>query len=161
MSRHQNSSFFPFIYQIGVIWGQFLTQNHPSNSFFSFAFIKISDFHIYFIIFFCDFVVLVRRCVVRHLCAALFVFLALFRYLLGSDCQISLDPVQIQSMTLASSTLQIRRHGYSGDLNIVICVGICTLLFYAVNMDVVSLFADSSFLFLANLHCIDVLYQFE
>ncbi|KEH32943.1 transmembrane protein, putative [Medicago truncatula] len=64
-------------------------------------------------------------------------------------------------MTLASSTLQIRKHGYSGDLNIVICVGICTLLFYAINMDVVSLFTDSSFLFLANLHYIDVLFQFE
>ncbi|AES82839.1 transmembrane protein, putative [Medicago truncatula] len=38
-------------------------------------------------------------------------------------------------MTLASSTLQIRKHGYSGDLNIVICVGICTLPFYAINMD--------------------------
>jgi len=28
-------------------------------------------------------------------------------------------------------------------------------------MDVVSLFADTSFLFLANLHYIDALYQFE
>jgi len=69
-------------------------------------------------------------------------------------------------MTLASSTLQIRRHEYSGDLDIVILVifvGICTLLFYAINMDVVSLFTDSSFLFLANLdlYCIDVFYQFE
>jgi len=82
-------------------------------------------------------------------------------FFFGSDCQISLDPVQIQSMTLASSTLQIRRHGYSGDLNIVISVGFCTLSFYAINMDVVSLFADSSFLFLANSHYIDVLYQFE
>jgi len=64
---------------------------------------------------------------------------------------------------LASSTLQIRRHEYSGDLNIVIFVGIDTLLFYAINMDVVSLFTDSSFLFLANLnlYCIDVLCQFE
>jgi hypothetical protein len=51
--------------------------------------------------------------------------------------------------------LQIRKHGYSGDLNIVICVGICTLPFYAINMDAVSLFTDSSFLFLANLHYID------
>jgi len=80
--------------------------------------------------------------------------------LIDSDCQISFDPVQIQSMTLASSTLQIR-HGYSGDLNIVICVGICTLPFYAINMDDVSLFTNSSFLFLVNLHYIDVLYQFE
>ncbi|KEH26580.1 transmembrane protein, putative [Medicago truncatula] len=42
-------------------------------------------------------------------------------------------------MTLASSTLQIRRHEYSGDVNIVILVifvGMCTLPFYAINMDV-------------------------
>ena len=68
----------------------------------------------------CDFVVFVRRWFVRRLCATLFVFLVSIRYLIVSDCQISFDPVQIQSMTLASSTLQIRRHGYSGDLNIVI-----------------------------------------
>jgi Na+/H+ antiporter NhaD/arsenite permease-like protein len=127
--------------------------------FFSFPFIEVifNLFHFSFR----DFVVLVRRCFVRRFCATLFVFLVLFRYLFNSDCQINLDPVQIQSMTLASLTLQIRRHGYSGYLNIVICVGFCTLPFYAINIDVVSLFADSSFLFLANLHCIDVLYQFE
>ena len=34
-------------------------------------------------------------------------------------------------------------------------------MFYAINIDVVSLFADSSFLFFLNLHYIDVLYQFE
>jgi len=46
---------------------------------------------------------------------------------------------------------------------LVIFVGMGTLLFYAINIDVVSLFTDSSFLFLANLdlYCIDVLYQFE
>ncbi|AES87136.1 transmembrane protein, putative [Medicago truncatula] len=67
------------------------------------------------------------------------------------------------TMTLVSSTLQIWRHEYSGDINIVIFIGIGTLPFYAINMDVVSLFTDSSFLFLANLnlYCIDVLYQFE
>ncbi|KEH24338.1 transmembrane protein, putative [Medicago truncatula] len=64
-------------------------------------------------------------------------------------------------MTLAASTLQIRRYGYSGYLNIVICVSICILPFYTINMDVVILFTDSSFLFLANLHYIDVLYQFK
>ena len=101
-----------------------------------------------------------RRWFVRRLCAT-FVFLVSLRYLIGSDCHINFDWVQIQSMTLLSSTLQIRRHGYSGNLNIVICVGICTLSFYAINMDVVSLFTNSSFLFLANLHYIDVLYQFE
>jgi len=36
--------------------------------------------------FFRDFVVLVRRCFVRRLCATLFVFLVSFRYLFGSDC---------------------------------------------------------------------------
>jgi len=110
---------------------------------------------------FCDFIVIVRRWFVCYLCAALFVFLVSFKYLFGSDCQIRFDLVQIQSMTLASSMLQIPRHGYSGDLNILIYVDFCTLPFYATNMDVVSLFADSSFLVLANLHCIDVLYQFE
>ena len=44
---------------------------------------------------------------------------------------------------------------------LVIFVGLCTLSFYAINMDVVSLFTYSSFLFLVNLYCIDVLYQFE
>jgi len=65
------------------------------------------------------------------------------------------------TMTLASSMLQIRRHEYSEDMNIVILVifvGIGTLLFYAINIDVVSLFTNSSFLFLANLDlfCINV-----
>jgi len=48
-------------------------------------------------------------------------------------------------------------------LNIAIFVGIYTLPLYAINMDVVSLFVDSFFLFLAilNLYSIDVLYQFE
>jgi len=66
--------------------------------------------------FFCDFVVLVQRCFVRRLCAALFVFPVLFSCLFGSGCQISFD--QVQSMTLMSSTLQIRRLDYSKDLNI-------------------------------------------
>jgi len=57
--------------------------------------------------------------------------------------------------------IRIRRHGYSGDLNIVICVGFNTLPSYAINTDDVSLFTDSFFLFLANFHCIDLLYQFE
>jgi len=45
-----------------------------------------------------------------------------------------------------------------GHLNIVIFVGIGTLSFCAVNMDVVSLFADLATL---DLNCIDVLNQFE
>jgi len=59
--------------------------------------------------------------------------------------------------------LQIRRHEYSGDMNIVIFVSIDTLPFYAINMDIVSLFTDSSFLFLANLnvYCIDIVYFYQ
>jgi len=103
----------------------------------------------------------VRHCFVCRFCATLFVFSLLFRCLFGSGCQISFDLVQIEPITLASSTLQIRRHDHSGDFNIVIFVGLHTLPFYAINMDDVSLFTDSSFLFLANLYCINVLYQFE
>jgi hypothetical protein len=72
--------------------------------------------------------------------------------------------VQIQSMsTLVSSTLHIRRHGYSGHFNIVIFVGLCNFPFYAINTDTASLFADLSLLFLTimNLYCIDVLQQYE
>jgi len=65
------------------------------------------------------------------------------------------------TMILVSSTLQIWRQEYSGDFNIVILVifvGIGTLPFYAINMDAVSLFTNSSFLFLVNLdlYCIDM-----
>jgi len=55
--------------------------------------------------------------------------------------------------------MAVQRHEYSRDLNIAICFS--TLRFYAISMDVVSLFTHSSFLFLANFHYIDVLYQFE
>jgi len=51
-------------------------------------------------------------------------------------------------MILASSMLHIRIHEYFEDLNIAIFVDIDTLPFYVINMDVVSLFANSSFLFL-------------
>ena len=122
-----------------------MTQNHPCISFFFFPFIKISVFHIYFVCLFCDFVVLVQREFVHRLCVVLFVFLVSFKYWFSSDSHISFDSVQIQSMTLTSSTLQIRRHGYSGYFNIVICVGFCTLSFDVINMDDVSLFANSSF----------------
>ena len=103
---------------------------------------------------------------ISRLCAVCFWFPVLVRCLFDSGWKISFEQVQIQSMTmtLASSTLQIRRHEYSGDLNIVILVifvGIDTLPFYAINMDDVSLFTDSSFLFLANLdlYCIVLMYS--
>ena len=105
---------------------------------------------------------------ISRICAVCFWFSVLVRCLFVSGWKISFEQMQIQSMTmtLVSSKLQIRRHEYSGDMNIVILVifvGIGTLPFYAINMDVVSLFTDLSFLFLANsdLYCIDVLHQFE
>jgi len=103
-----------------------------------------------------------------RLCTVCFWFFVLVWCLFDSGWKISFEQVQIRSitMTLTSSTLQIRRHEYSGDMNIIIlfiCVGICTLSFYAINMDAVSLFTYSSFSFLANLNLyyIDVFYQFE
>jgi len=94
---------------------------------------------------FCDFVILVRRCFVCRLCATLIVFSHLFRYLFVSDCQISFASVHIQIMILVSTMLQIQRHDYSRDFSTVICVGLCTLPFYAINIDAVSLFTDSPF----------------
>ena len=69
-------------------------------------------------------------------------------------------------MTLLLSTLQIRIYEYSGDSNIVLLfVSICIIMCYAINMDVVSLFANAFFLFLflatLNSYYVDVLYQFE
>jgi len=92
-----------------------------------------------------------------------FLFSALVRCLFDSGSKISFEQVHNQLMILASSTLLIRKHKYSEDLNIIIFIGIDTLSFYAINMDDVSLFANSSFLFVAslNLYCIDILYQFE
>jgi len=58
-----------------------------------------------------------------------------------------------------TSTLQIRKHGYFGDLGfIILFVGILPL--YAINLGVVSLFADSPFTFLV-MFVSYVLYQFE
>ncbi|AES81551.1 transmembrane protein, putative [Medicago truncatula] len=58
-----------------------------------------------------------------------------------------------------TSTLQIRKHGYFGDLGfIILFVGILPL--YAINLGAMSLFADSPFTFLA-MFVSDVLYRFE
>jgi len=90
-----------------------------------------------------------------------FCFPVLVRCLFDSGWKISFEQVQIRSMTFASSTLQIRI--YMGIMETLILVGIDTLSFYVINMDDVSLFVDSSFLFLSilDLYCIDVPYQFE
>jgi len=66
--------------------------------------------------------------------------------------------LQIQTMIWAS-TLQIRKHGYFGDLDfIILFVG--NLPMYAINLGDVSLFVDSSFTFLA-MFVSDVLYRFK
>jgi hypothetical protein len=48
--------------------------------------------------------------------------------------------------------LQIRKHEYSGDFNIIILFIVGIMLLYAINSDAVSLFVDSSFTFLAKLN---------
>jgi len=58
-----------------------------------------------------------------------------------------------------ASTLQIRKHGYFGDLDFIILF-VSILSLYAINLRAVSLFADSPFTFLA-MFVFDVLYQFE
>jgi len=100
---------------------------------------------------------------ISRLCAVYFLFLILVWCLFDSSWNICFEQVHIQSMTLASSMLQIWRYEYSGKLNIVIFTGITTFPFYVINTDDVSLFTNSSFLFLAilNFYCINVLYQFE
>jgi len=58
-----------------------------------------------------------------------------------------------------ASTLHIRKHWYFGDLGfIILFVGILPM--YTINLGVVSLFADSPFMFLA-MFVSDVLYRFE
>jgi hypothetical protein len=74
------------------------------------------------------------------------------------------------AMTIAPSTLLIRKHDSLEHLNLLkSIVGIVTFVdiksFYAVNLDVVSLFVDSSFLVFSGFKyaiiSIDVIYQFD
>jgi len=63
-------------------------------------------------------------------CATLFVFLVSLKYFsIQIVKSVSVYPVHIQSMNLALSTLQVQRHEYSRDLNIVIYACSCTLSF--------------------------------
>ena len=82
------------------------------------------------------------------LCGVAFLFL---RCSLGSDRQIFFDQLQIQSMTKLS-TMKIRRHEYFGNFYFVTLFVGLSMPFYAINSDAVSLFADSSFSFLALLN---------
>jgi hypothetical protein len=59
----------------------------------------------------------------------------------------------VDSMILASSMLQIRRHGYSRHFNFFISiVGFVIRSFYAINSGVVSLFVYSSFFIFSELN---------
>jgi len=76
-------------------------------------------------------------------------FLVLLQCSFDSYWKISFSQSQIQS-TIWVPTLQILKHEYSGDLDLIIFfVGILPL--YAINLGAVSLFANSSFTFLAML----------
>ena len=130
-------------------------------------FSQISYFHIFSILFglFLWFFHLFTTLLVLIfcLCAVCFLFSVFMWCLFYSGWKINFEHVYIQSMTLTSSTLPILSYEYSIHLNIFIFVNICTLSFYAINIVVVSLFINSTFLIFAtlNLYCIDVLYQFE
>ena len=83
---------------------------------------------------------------------AAFVFSVLLRCSFSSYWKVDFNQLQIRSMIWASS-LQIREHGHFGDFYfIILFVGILQLPLYAINIDAVRLFADSSFLFLAMLN---------
>jgi len=102
----------------------------------------------------------VRRWFVRRLCAALFVFLVSLRYFdrfrLSDQIRPSADPINdldvIHVADPETWLFQIFKYSH-------MCRHLYVAIF-AINMDVVSLFTDSSSLFLANLHYINVLCQF-
>jgi hypothetical protein len=73
-----------------------------------------------------------------RLCVMCFLPLVLVRCLFDLGQKNSFEQEQNQSMTLASSTLQIWRQ-YSRDLYIIIFVDIGALPFYVINMDVVKI----------------------
>jgi hypothetical protein len=110
---------------------------------------------------FCDFVVWVRRFVVRRLVRR-YLISCILRCSFDSYWKIGFSQLQIQSMIWAS-TLQIRSHRYSGHFNFIILFVVGILPLYAINSDAVSMFADSSFTFLVilNMWLYDVFYQFE
>jgi len=91
----------------------------------------------------------VGRCVVHRLVRRLISRLvAMFVWFLLKN---NFSQSQIQSM-IWTSTLQIRKHEYSGDLDFIILI-LVILPLYAINLGVVSLFAHSPFTFLAMLSC--------
>ena len=71
-------------------------------------------------------------------------FRVLLRCSLDSYWKISISQSQIQSM-IWTSTLQIQKHEYSDDLDFIILFFVCILL-YAINLHLVSMLVDSSFM---------------
>jgi len=100
-------------------------------------------YQVFSFVFFRDFIVWVRRCVVCRL-----VWRCLISRLVAVFVCFIFSQSQIRSM-IWTPTLQIWKHEYSGDLDFIFFGGISPL--YAINLDVMSLFADSSFTFLAML----------
>jgi hypothetical protein len=94
----------------------------------------------------------VRCCVGRRLVRRYLISrIVLLRCSFNSSRKIIFSQLQIQSMIWASA-LQIRKHEYSGDFNFIKLFVVDILPLYAINSDAVSLFADSSFTFLAKLN---------
>jgi hypothetical protein len=84
-------------------------------------------------------------------CAMLFDFPYCCGVRLISNCKINFSQLQIQSI-ISTLTLQIRKHGYSGDFSFMILFIVDIVLLYAINLDTVSLFSDSSFTLLVKLN---------
>jgi hypothetical protein len=165
LCRRQHFFLFDFflVYQLerGGL-GSILIRNHPSWLFFIYFYLNKWYIHILFRFYssflFCIFFiwcwfnpVLVRSlcCPVLVRCLFLFRFAGLFRFQLSAD-----------SMTLTSSTSQIRFHDYSEHLKFVTSiVGFVLNIrpFYATNSDVVSLFADSSLLVFSEIDFVMIL----
>jgi len=101
---------------------------------------------VFYFVFFRDFVIWVRRCVVRRLCDLIW-FRVLLQCSIGLYWMISFSQSQIQSM-IWTPTLQIQKHEYSGYLDFIMLL-VDTLSLYAINLDVVSLFTYLPFTFLA------------
>jgi len=142
-----------------VILGHFWPRITPSTSFFLFSFnlnkwfSHLSSFSFRF------FVISSSKCgVVLFVILCGIWFRVLLRCSFISYWKIYISQLQIQPI-IWTSTLQIRKHGYFGDLCfIILFVGI--LQMYAINFGVMSLFANSPFTFLA-MFISDVLYRFK
>jgi hypothetical protein len=136
-----------------MIFGHSSTWNHPCASFFSRFNLNKRFSHKLGFILFCD--ILSSQCAVVWFsvfvrCSCDFLFWygvrlpVLLRCSFGSNWQINFDQLLIQPMT-RSSTMQIRRHeNFNYFYFATLFVGL-RMLFYAINLDASSLFADSFF----------------